>query len=46
MIKHFIKTLLIFTIMIGFGLLGVYLLDSYTKSGDKAGDTNKASIAK
>jgi len=30
--KHFLKTLLIFSLMIIVGLLGVYLLDRFDKS--------------
>ena len=30
--KHFVKTLLLFSFMIGLGLLGVYLLNKYDKS--------------
>ena len=35
-IKHFIKTLLLFTVMIVVGLLGVYLLNHFDKSEDGA----------
>ena len=45
-IKHFIKTLLLFTAMIFFGLLGVYLLGYFDKSGGQAGIPNGVDIKK
>jgi hypothetical protein len=45
-IKHFIKTLLLFTAMIFFGLLGVYLLGYFDKSGEQTGVTNSVDIKK
>ena len=44
MAKHFIKTLVIFCVMIVIGLLGVFLVSHYDKSGNDAGST--ANVAK
>ena len=43
--KHFIKTVIIFSVMIGLGLLGVYLLDNYDKSSTPA-KVPSSSVAK
>ena len=42
--KHFIKTLLIFSVMIVVGLLGVFLLSRYDKSS--TGSTANTGVAK
>ena len=34
MVKHFIKTFLLFSLMILVGLLGAYLVDRFDKSGE------------
>lgn len=46
MVKHFIKTLLIFTGMIFLGLLGVYLINHFDKSGNSEQIPNSINIAK
>jgi len=44
MAKHFFKTLVIFLVMIGFGLLGVFLVNYFDKNGESI--DNKTQIAK
>ncbi len=39
-LKHFIKTLLLFTVMIVIGLLGVFLLSYFDKESGKASPSN------
>jgi cell division protein FtsX len=44
--KHFIKTLLIFTVMIFVGLLGVFLLNYFNKSDIPAKVPSNMGVAK
>ncbi|MEI7765603.1 MAG: hypothetical protein WCI93_03400 [bacterium] len=46
MVKHFFKTLLIFTAMIALGLLGVFLLGGMDKSNDSSKTSNTVEVAK
>jgi hypothetical protein len=45
-IKHFIKTLLIFSGMIAIGLLGVFLLSHFDKSGESVKLPSIGGVAK
>lgn len=47
MIKHFLKTLLLFSIMIVLGLIGVYLINHYGNGVESINmQNNKTQIAK
>jgi len=46
MVKHFIKTLLIFSAMIIIGLLGVFLLNYFDKSDNQGNSANTTPVAK